>query len=296
MPTVLADSLALFFDSLTTRRSPHTIRAYQTDLLPLLERHSSVEELDSAALLAYLRKVAPNPKTRARRLSALRTFFRYLNRVNGYATNPAEGLHSPYRRKRLPVVMSESETELLVSAQPETIAPLRDRAVLETLYATGMRASELVAMNLNEIDFAEQSVRVIGKGNKERVVFFGKPCADALTEYRERERTPPQEGDPMFTNRSGGRLTTRTVQNIVKRWALAVGLSPKLSPHKLRHSFATHLLDHGVDLKVVQQLLGHESLATTQIYTHVSIDRLRATIDDCHPRGKPSDPGRSAAE
>ena len=141
-------------------------------------------------------------------------------------------------------------------------------------------------MNVSDFDFREHSLRVRGKGNKERVALFGEPCAAALRTYVDEERSEPREGDPLFTNPEGGRLTVRTAHRIVKRWSVQAGLPPETSPHTLRHSFATHLLDGGADLKSVQQLLGHESLATTQIYTHVSIERLKDAVEKAHPRAK----------
>jgi integrase/recombinase XerC len=153
------------------------------------------------------------------------------------------------------------------------------------MYSAGLRASEVVGVNIRDLDLVNCSLRVFGKGNKERVTLFGKTCAEGLSHYFAAERARSSDpSDPAFTNRNGQRLTTRTVQNIVKRWAVRAGLPPDVSPHTLRHSFATHLLDGGADLKSVQQLLGHESLATTQIYTHLSIERLKETVDKMHPR------------
>jgi integrase/recombinase XerC len=151
------------------------------------------------------------------------------------------------------------------------------------MYAAGLRVSELVAVDLPDVDFRNGMIRVLGKGSKERLTLFGRTAGFAIQEYISGERVPPVKGAPLFTNRKGTRLTTRSVQTIVKNWAKRVGLPPETSPHTLRHSFATHLLDNGADLKAVQQLLGHESLATTQIYTHVSVERLRATVDKAHP-------------
>ena len=152
------------------------------------------------------------------------------------------------------------------------------------MYSAGLRVSELVGVNITDIEFAAQSLRVMGKGSKERIALFGRTALTSIHDYMSGERIPPKLGTPLFTNEKGGRITTRTVQNIVKRWAIQVGLPPETSPHTLRHSFATHLLDGGADLKSVQQLLGHESLATTQIYTHVSVERLKATVDQAHPK------------
>jgi integrase/recombinase XerC len=154
------------------------------------------------------------------------------------------------------------------------------------MYAAGLRASEVVGANLSDIDFQEGNISVFGKGSKQRMTLFGSTCRAALHDYISAERATPTEGDPLFTNLKGRRLTTRTVQNIVKRWAQQAGLSPTVSPHTLRHCFATHLLDNGADLKSVQQLLGHESLATTQVYTHISIERLKRAVEEAHPRSQ----------
>jgi integrase/recombinase XerC len=172
----------------------------------------------------------------------------------------------------------------MLDQDPEGKTPLRDRAILELMYSAGLRVSETVGLDLDSVDLKSRTLRVFGKGSKQRLALYGKTCEAALLDYLHGERVAPARGSALFTNAQGVRLTTRTVQNVVKRWAKRVGLPPTVSPHTLRHSFATHLLDGGADLKSVQQLLGHESLATTQIYTHVSAERLRATVTSAHPR------------
>lgn len=273
-----------FLDHLASRRSPHTVRSYGSDLAQLSLFLNGEFTLEPGKLRLYLRKYGTSPVTRARKLSALKTFTKYLKQAGHLQSDPTESLEAPIKRKRLPKALSlDQATELL--DQPEAgKTPLRDRALLEVMYAAGMRASEVVGVNVSDIDFAEATILVRGKGNKQRVTLFGETCTNALLDYMSGERTPPSEGSPLFTNEKGKRLTTRTVQNVVKRWALRAGLSPEVSPHTLRHSFATHLLDNGIDLKSVQQLLGHESLATTQIYTHISIERLKKTVEEAHPR------------
>ena len=268
------------------------MRSYGSDLAQLSLSLSGEFDLSPARLKLYLRKYGSSPVTRARKLSALRTFVKFLKQTGRLDRDPTESLDAPIRRKSLPKALSQEQaTELL--DQPEAgKTPLRDRAILEVMYAAGVRASEVVGINLEDIDFKEGTILVTGKGNKQRVTLFGATCHAALLDYIDGERvgaTPEskiQSGKPapLFTNKDGRRLTTRTVQNVVKRWALRAGLSPTVSPHTLRHSFATHLLDNGVDLKSVQQLLGHESLATTQIYTHISIERLKKTVEEAHPR------------
>ncbi|HVT12096.1 MAG TPA: site-specific tyrosine recombinase/integron integrase [Fimbriimonadaceae bacterium] len=278
-----------FLDHLASRRSAHTVRSYGSDLAQLSEFLNGEFDLSPAKLRLYLRKYGSSPVTRARKLSTLRTFAKYLRQAGHLDLDPTESLEAPIRRKRLPKALSQDQaTELLDQAEAGR-TPLRDRALLELMYAAGLRASEVVGVNLKDIDFAEETIMVTGKGNKQRVTLFGATCKGALLDYMASERATPVEGDPLFTNKDGKRLTTRTVQNVVKRWALRAGLSPQVSPHTLRHSFATHLLDHGADLKSVQQLLGHESLATTQIYTHISIERLKKAVDEAHPRSEGKD-------
>lgn len=281
---VLDQRIQEFLDHLASRRSPHTVRSYGSDLAQLSESLGGEFDLTPSRLRLYLRKYGSSAVTRARKLSTLRTFVKYLKQAGHLQNDPTESLEAPMKRKRLPKGLSlEQTTELL--DQPEAgKTPLRDRALLELMYAAGVRASEVVGVNLQDIDFAESTIMVRGKGSKQRITLFGGTCKNALLDYLSGERVAPSAGDPLFTNKDGKRLTTRTVQNVVKRWALRAGLSPEVSPHTLRHSFATHLLDHGADLKSVQQLLGHESLATTQIYTHISIERLKKTVDEAHPR------------
>lgn len=226
------------------------------------------------------------PVTRARKLAALRAFCRYLISAGRLTEDPTEPLEAPFRRKRLPKTLTEPQTNHLLEQSDHGRYPRRDRAILELMYSAGLRAAEVVSLRLTDLDFHHRTARVIGKGSKERVVLFGETARRMMEDYIRTERSSTPESITLFTNPSGRALTTRTVQNIVKRWAAGAGLPPTVSPHTLRHSFATHLLDGGADLKSVQQLLGHESLATTQIYTFVSVDRLRATVAEAHPRSR----------
>ena len=276
-----------FLAHLAARRSANTVRAYGSDLQQLAASIKSVEQFTADHCRAYLRLHATTPVTRARKLSTLRAFSRYLRRLGTIGTDPTEALEAPIRRRKLPKNLSQTEATQLLDQPGETRTPLRDRALLELMYSAGLRVSEVVGVDLVDLDLRQGVVRVIGKGDKERDCLFGKTCAGALHDYMDGERTKPTKGQPLFTNAKGSRLTTRTVQNVIKRWAVRSGLPPTISPHTLRHSFATHLLDGGADLKTVQQLLGHESLATTQIYTHVSIERLKDAVKKAHPRSKP---------
>lgn len=271
-------------ERLRASKSPHTVRAYESDLESLAPFAPTLADLVEPAIRQWLRKAAPNPVTRARKLSSLRSFCRHLVQMGRLTSNPAEGIEAPVKRKRLPKSLTQDQAVMLLDQAPPGKTPLRDRALLELGYSAGLRVSELVSVNLTDLSLEEGWVRVMGKGSKERIALFGEPCREALEAYLAGERR--SEGDALFVNSSGGRLTTRTVQNVIKRWAMASGLPPETSPHTLRHSFATHLLDGGADLKTVQQLLGHESLAATQIYTHVSVERLRDAVRKAHPKAE----------
>lgn len=275
-----------FLDHLATGRSAHTVRAYGTDLAQLVKHTDGKNDLSVDSLRRFLRTYAPEARTRARKLSTLRTFIKYLRRIGEIDHDPTEMLDAPFRRRELPKVLSQSQLEGLLEQIGPTKTPLRDRAMLELAYSAGLRASEVVGIDMVDVDLAGKLVQVKGKGNKERVSLFGEPCRKILRAYFEEERVTPMQGSPVFTNPSGKRLTTRTFQSVVHRWCLAAGLPPDVTPHTLRHSFATHLLDGGADLKTVQQLLGHEDLATTQIYTHISVERLRDAVEKAHPKGK----------
>ncbi|MGV3614453.1 MAG: tyrosine recombinase XerC [Fimbriimonas sp.] len=285
-----------FLDHLAARRSANTVRAYGSDLAQLAAFTQGRPDLSTETLRAFLRRHAPTPVTRARKLSTLRAFVRFLKSVGELDHDPAEPLEAPIRRTRVPKALSQAATADLLDQEAESRTPLRDRALLELMYSAGIRVSELVGLDLPDIDPKARTLRVHGKGNKDRIALFGGTAAGALEEYLSQERVAPPQGAPVFTNAKGARLTTRTVQNVVKRWALQVGLPPETSPHTLRHSFATHLLDNGADLKSVQQLLGHESLATTQVYTHISVERLRESVDKAHPKGNSNDEGRATKD
>lgn len=275
-----------FLESLAAKRSPHTVRSYGSDLQQLSQMVEGRFDLTTPTLRSYLREFGSSPVTRARKLSTLRTFVRHLKRAGVLKDDPTEPLEAPIKRKKLPKALSMVQTTDLLDQSAESSFPLRDRAMLELMYAAGLRASEAAGANMQDLDMRECSILVHGKGNKQRVSLFGKTCKSAMLDYFQGERTAPKGHDALFTNDRGGRITTRTIQNVVKRWAAQAGLPPETSPHTLRHSFATHLLDRGADLKTVQQLLGHESLATTQIYTHLSIERLHKVVTAAHPRAK----------
>jgi integrase/recombinase XerC len=225
----------------------------------------------------------------ARKLAAVRTFFRFLCREGILDKNPARALLSPRTERRIPVHLEESEIAALLAVPGEGLAPARARAILELFYATGIRCGELVGLDVEDVDRAARMVRVLGKGRKERVVPFGKPAAQALDAYMvDRAQTQPRSG-ALFVNKRGGRLTDRYVRYIVAaRMAELAGIR-KISPHALRHSFATHLLERGADLRAIQELLGHASLSTTQRYTHVNARYILDVYKKSHPRAGRAD-------
>jgi integrase/recombinase XerC len=281
----LSAAIDRFLQSLSAGSSPHTVRSYGSDLKQLasIADNLPAENLNETAIREFLRKFGGTPRTRARKLCAVRAFVGFLVDVGVLSTDPTAGIEAPIKRTRLPKDLSpEQAFDLLESDLGKS--PKRDRAVLELLYGAGLRASEVVGIDLRDLDPASQTLAVRGKGRKERMVVYGEPAADALDAYIQSERR--QGGEALFVNSKGGRLTSRTVQRIVERRRALVGLPADASPHSLRHSFATHLLTGGADLKTVQQLLGHESLGTTQVYTSVSIERLRDVVAKKHPRGK----------
>jgi integrase/recombinase XerC len=295
-PSELGEQILIFLAGLRARRSPHTVRAYAGDLLALHDFLEGSLHLTSDRLRAFLRSCPVKPVTRSRKLCVLRAFTKDLVRRGVLASDPATALESPFRRKRLPKALTKDQTAQLLDGPKPGQEPLRDQAILELLYGAGLRAAELVGLNVADLDLKNRTVQVRGKGNKERVAFFGAPAEQALRAYFLAGRAPDrQQEHPLFTNRHGLRITTRTVQNVLRRWTVAKGLEAHATPHTLRHSFATHLLDNATDLKTVQQLLGHESLETTQIYTHVSVERLKAAVRAAHPRSR-SDPSGSAAK
>ena len=276
--------------------SPHTRGAYLRDLnefrLFVEQQLGSdlvaVQKIDSFLLRRYLAELHKhNQRTSiARKLSTLRTFFRYLVREGILDKNPAEGLSTPKLNRYLPKTLSVDEaTALMERGYGTTLLDLRDRAIVELFYSSGLRVSELTSLDVSALNLREKLVRVIGKGRKERILPLGSKCLEALTSYLE-ARGMPAEEEPLFTNARGGRLTTRSVQRNLKTRLIKARVLKDISPHALRHSFATHLLDSGADLRAIQELLGHASLSTTQKYTQVSVDQLLSVYDKAHPRSK----------
>lgn len=294
-----------FLESLSTEKgySENTCRAYQQDLrefYQFLKNDMAVEcdkikgaDLDSIRSLTirgFLGVLYKKNKksTMARKLSAIRSFFRYMVKNGRIKDSPAERVATPRREKTIPAYLPVDEMfRLLDSIKMEGILNLRNRAIFETLYSTGVRVSELAGLNVSDVDCEKRLIRVLGKGNKERLVPIGKKAVAFIQDYRGQlkvENGHTGFDGPLFLNKNKGRLTTRSIQRILEKIVNECALLTPVSPHALRHSFATHLLDAGADLRVVQELLGHKSLSSTQKYTHVSIDKLMEIYDKAHPR------------
>ena len=288
------------------RFSERTVRAYRSDLdrfATFWERDfgegsaaktpmSKVDTLAVRSYLASLHRSRLASRSLARHLSTLRSFFRWACREGHVEKNPARSLPSPKLPRTLPRAMTQPDTERLLEAEEEGSFPERDRALFELLYATGLRVSEAAGLDLEDVDFSSRLLRVVGKGNKERIAPFGEAAGDALSHYlparlarrRAAEDAAVDDGEPLFVNSRGGRLTTRSMARLLKRRLRAAGLPTEISPHALRHSFATHLLEAGADLRAIQELLGHASLSTTQKYTHLDAARLRDVYRKAHPK------------
>ena len=249
------------------------------------------DEVDGLMIRGYLGFLHKKNKkvTIARKLSAIRSFFRYLVKHDLIQNNPADLILTPKQKKTIPAYLPVDDMfRLLDSIKTNTLCGLRNRAIFETLYSSGIRVSELAGMNVFDVQYKMCMIRVLGKGSKERIVPVGKKAVCAIMAYRKRlcEKTGirSDENGPLFLNKNNGRLTTRSIARILEKAVKDCGLGIPVSPHAMRHTFATHMLDAGADLRVVQELLGHKSLSTTQKYTHVSIARLMETYDRAHPR------------
>ena len=276
--------------------SPHTVHNYQRDILQFIEFLCDdvigVSDIDKLALrryLAYLQESGYARSSVARKLSSLRSFFRFLVREGICSNNPLDSISTPKQERLLPGFLYLDDCLALLAAPDDSPLGKRDQAILEVLYASGIRVAELVALSLHDIDYRQGYVRVMGKGGKERIVPLGEPACQAVEcIYQDvrpgllKEETSAEKA--LFLNRNGGRLTDRSVRRLVDKYAKQVSLAQEVSPHTLRHSFATHLLDNGADLRSVQELLGHANVSTTQLYTHVTRERLKAVYRHAHPR------------
>jgi integrase/recombinase XerC len=285
-----------------SRAADNTVVNYRRDLLAfrtfLLERAAivgrRVDEIDLAQVTAdhirsYLAELMKKGQARAtvqRRLSAIKAFFRYRETSLG-EPSPARSIRSPKNMRGLPSILQQDEVRRLIEVAPgdSSVAAMRDRAIFETLYSSGLRVSELVGLNWRDIDEELGMVMVrSGKGNKDRLVPLGEPALDALLKWRRAMPIAWEPNGPVIVNLRGGRLTTRSVEMILQRRIEAAGISAGITPHGLRHSFATHMLNNGADLRSIQEMLGHASLATTQRYTHVSVNHLKEVYKRAHPR------------
>jgi tyrosine recombinase XerC len=284
--------------------SSHTLRAYERECRRFLDfahtRGRGPRELqrqDLRAFLARLRKGGLQDSSVRRALSALKTFFAWLIERYPGAQDPSVGVRGPKTRRPLPKVLTIGEVQLLLSLDyDEGFHGTRDRALIETLYSSGCRVSELAGLDLEDLELDEGVVRLFGKGRKQRLGMLGGPCVDALHEWLPQRRMRLQRLDvetpALFLGERGTRITPRRVRQIVEALALRAGIATQPSPHTLRHSFATHLLDRGADLRSVQELLGHARLVTTQVYTHLSLEKLRRVYEAAHPLARDAAPRR----
>lgn len=274
--------------------SPRTLVAYRKALAAFREIKGTKrwQDYEAEDFRDYLFELMKKKQARSYvrlQFSAFRTFYRFLVERKGLARDPVRELELPKAEKKLPLVLTRQQIDELLMAplrapkerSAPTWMPLRDAAIMEVFYSSGLRLAELAALNVSDVDMYTESVRVLGKGRKERVCPVGAPALEAVSRYRFAAKV---EAGPLFLNNRRGRISTRSVWLVLKRYLRHTSIPVSLSPHKLRHSFATHLLDGGADLRSVQALLGHASLSTTQIYTHVTVERLKRAYDDAHPR------------
>ncbi len=280
------------------RASDHTLRSYASEVIGFIrfaqEDGREVDQFMIRRYLAYLHRQNAARSSTARKLAALRAFFNYLLKRSLVDSNPIEGIRPPRQSRRLPKVLDEDYVDLLMNA-PDTNTPLglRDRAILETLYATGLRISELLSLSVEDVSKGFDEIVVTGKRNKQRIVLIGSKAREALDAYINHGRPhllakagteSMVNNTRLFLGQRGTPLVATSVRRLLDKYVAKVGSALKISPHTLRHSFATHLMNHGADLRSVQELLGHENVATTQIYAHVSQERLKEVYDRTHPR------------
>lgn len=286
-----------FLDALWMERglSENTLSAYRSDLYKFaswLYSRDEVSVLNAAAddVLAYLASIEnTSTRTVARRLSSLRRLYEYLLRENQIKQNPVSNIDAPRLGRSLPKSLTEDEVEALLNApNVDDVLGIRDKCMLEVLYATGLRVSELVGLTIQQINLRQGVIRVTGKGNKERLVPLGEEATQWLEQYISSSRNQILNNtmsDALFPSKRAKAMTRQTFWHMIKRYAVIAGINKGLSPHVLRHAFATHLINHGADLRVVQMLLGHSDISTTQIYTHVARERLKDLHSEHHPRG-----------
>ena len=280
------------------RLSPHTAEGYGHDVRVLLEltRETPLQDLQVHQIRRFVARLhgrGLGGKSLARMLSAWRGFFGYLARDHGFTRNPCTGVRPPKSPKSLPKALSPDEATRLVSFSDGDPLAVRDRAMFELLYSSGLRLSELTSLKQGDVSFADATVRVIGKGNKTRVVPVGRHALKALEAWLPvRESLPRRNESALFLNQRGDAISPRTVQSRLKAWGIKQGLPAHVHPHMLRHSFASHVLQSSGDLRAVQEMLGHASISTTQVYTHLDFQYLAKVYDQTHPRAKRKEPKR----
>jgi len=288
----MSDTLAAFLRYLSVEKgaSPHTLRSYRADLIEFVTWAGAgrrLEAIDARTVRAFLARQHAKglePASIARKLAAVRSWFRFLVRRGMLARNVAREVRGPRLPRKLVSFLAIDDAVALVAGRDIGGAQrARDIAILELLYASGLRVSELAGLDLDDVDVTARTVRVLGKGRKERVVPFGEKAAQALDRYLGGHAVTR---GPLWRNRRGGRLTVRSIHTIVRRSGRAAGIAQRVSPHTLRHTFATHLLDAGADLRAIQEFLGHSRLSTTQRYTHVGAEQLMRVYDAAHPRAR----------
>uniref|UniRef100_A0A7C4G8X1 Tyrosine recombinase XerC n=1 Tax=candidate division WOR-3 bacterium TaxID=2052148 RepID=A0A7C4G8X1_UNCW3 len=298
LPETYARTLADFLAHLEQERrcSKHTIAAYRLDLEQFFDY--CIDRLDSRPLnrlthaeirdyLGFVLSHGYERRSAARKLSSIRSFFRYLVRTGAAPASPARTVKSPRLGRRLPALLSQFQVAQALEPLGDSEAALRDIAILEVLYGSGLRIAELVGLNLSDIDFRSETIKVRGKGNKERILPLGRAEREALERYLPKRSQP--DAEPVFLSLRGRRLSIRAVRNIVGKLLSRVAGVTATNPHALRHAFATHLLERGADLRAVQELLGHASLSSTQVYTHLTVERLKRIYDKAHPRSGAKD-------
>ncbi|UCD19318.1 MAG: tyrosine recombinase XerC [candidate division WOR-3 bacterium] len=266
--------------------SEHTIRAYQQDMVAFFDflTESGIPTVDTSVIsyfVAFLVKHGLDTTTVARKLSSLKSFFKVLKRMGFIAENPAEVISTPKKKKHLPGFLSYEQIE-----EGMKIEHPRDSAMMEILYSCGLRASELIGLDVGDVDLKNDEVRVMGKGGKERILPLGRKARDTVARYLRSRKESSKGCSALFLNHRGGRLTTRSLQRIVRKYLIQVARAGNTSPHVLRHTFATHMLERGADLRAVQELLGHVSLSTVQIYTHLTTKHLKDVYAKAHPRAE----------
>lgn len=293
--------LSSFEDFLSSERnySKHTLKAYIADIkefglvlkdMGLISADNGeidFAHMDETPIRTFISRLYGKNKrvSISRKLASIRTFYEFLIRNGTIKSNPAKLVPTPKGEKRLPTFLTVDEVVKLVETPgSENVYESRDRAILELLYSCGLRVSELVGINLNNLDLISMSVKVLGKGNKERMVPLGSKACTAIKTYLSQRLDLKPEDDYLFVNSRGGRLSTRSIDRIIKKYAAISGIPKNISPHVLRHTFATHLLGGGADLRAIQEMLGHKSLSTTQRYTHISIEKIMEIYDKTHPR------------